>query len=153
MTHDHRTLAIAAFNSVWDLLEKEGRSPEEDRLMLTRAHASLWHWLEAGTEVHHQRGVWMIARVYAELGWAAPARAFAEDAARRLEAQKDSFADFDFAFMEALWARIAAAEHNKTLAQGHLADARRLGQDLADEGDREAFFDQLKAGAWHGLEV
>lgn len=151
MTHDHRSLAIDLFNTTWDLLEKTDRTPGETHLMLHRSHASLWHWLQAGTGVHHQRGAWMVARVYAEIGWVEPARAFAREAEALLQRHASELADFDHAFMSALNARIAAAAGDPVDARRRLTEAKRLGEALAED-DREVFFDQLHAGAWYGID-
>jgi len=149
-TPDHRALAVALFNSVWDLLEKADRTGADDLLMLHRAHASLWHWLQVGTDVHHQRGAWMVARIYAELGWMQPACAFADQARKLLAKTPAAFQDFDHAFLVALDARIAAGAGDHAAAHALVLEARRLGAVLETE-DQAVFFDQLKAGAWHGF--
>ncbi len=58
-------------------LENPDRTQAEDEEMLHAAHASLYHWLQVGTVLHHQRGLWMIARVHAVLGHAAEALRYA----------------------------------------------------------------------------
>jgi hypothetical protein len=71
----HRFFAADFNGKTWDLLDKAVRTREEDELMVYSAFASCRHWVEAGTGVHHQRGEWLISRVYAVLGLgeAAPA--------------------------------------------------------------------------------
>jgi hypothetical protein len=64
----HRLFAIQFNAQTWDLLDKTERNKEEEELMVYSAHASCRHWLEAGAGVNHQRGEWMISRVYAVLG-------------------------------------------------------------------------------------
>ena len=68
----HRHFAAGLNGEVWGLLGKEERSVEEDERMVHAAHASCYHWLEIGTGLHQQRGEWLIARVYSELGQADP---------------------------------------------------------------------------------
>lgn len=65
-----RAYAVAFNTLAWDLLGRSDRGHEDDLKMLHAAHASLLHWLGAGAGAHHQRGLWLIARVYAELGLA-----------------------------------------------------------------------------------
>ena len=66
--------------------------------MLHAAHASLYHWLEAGTEVNHQRGIWMISRVHAFLGNSDRALRYAIRCMELTELHSDLMEDFDFAF-------------------------------------------------------
>ena len=63
----HRRLSAALFNHVWDLMEKKHRSSEEDVEMIRDAHASRFHWGEAGTPRNLAVGEWQIARVYSLL--------------------------------------------------------------------------------------
>ena len=65
---DHKALAIALNQRCWTLLEKTGRSSDESDELIHVAHASLWHWLQAGGPVQQQRGEWLIGRVYVVLG-------------------------------------------------------------------------------------
>ena len=55
-------------SKVWELLEKPDRSRVEDWEMLHASHASLYHWLQVGTGLHHQRGEWLVSRVQTVLG-------------------------------------------------------------------------------------
>ena len=58
---------------VWELLEKPDRTQAEDWEMLHASHASLYHWLQVGTGLHHQRGEWLVSRVHTVLGTSAMA--------------------------------------------------------------------------------
>jgi hypothetical protein len=151
MAHDHQRLGIEFNNTAWDLLEKPNRTPAEDQEMIHAAHASHAHWLKAGTAINAQRGEWLIARVYAELGRIEPALHHLRETERLTDGHRDELADFDFAFLEALQARVAALAQNDAEAELHYATAKRLGEALDTEEDRKIFFDQLKAGAWFGF--
>jgi hypothetical protein len=50
-----RQLATDLFNLVWELLALAGRTVEEDDRMLHAAHASRYHWGQAGPPMHHAR--------------------------------------------------------------------------------------------------
>jgi len=152
MTHDHKRLGIEFNNRVWDLLEKSDRTPSEDQELIHAAHASQAHWAKAGTGVNAQRGEWLIARVYTELGRLEPALHHLRETERLTEQNRDALADFDFAFLEALQARIEALAENLAEAELHYAKAKRLGEALDTEEDRKIFFDQLKAGPWFGFD-
>jgi hypothetical protein len=68
-----RRLAIDLFNHAWTLLETENRTPDQDDEMLHAAHASRYHWGEAGDATHRARGEWQCSRVYVTLGRSEPA--------------------------------------------------------------------------------
>jgi DNA-binding transcriptional MerR regulator len=68
-----RQLAADLFNLVWELLERPGRSVEEDDRMVHAAHASRYHWGQVGQPTQIAIGEWQCARVYSVLGRAEPA--------------------------------------------------------------------------------
>ena len=51
-----RRLAAHLFNSTWDLLETENRTPADDDRMLHMAHASRYHWGQVGSAAQLARG-------------------------------------------------------------------------------------------------
>jgi len=66
----HKELAASCFNKVWDLLEKEERSSEENEQMVHLCHSSFWHWtqVEDHTPQNVSIGYWQLSRVYAVVG-------------------------------------------------------------------------------------
>src|SRR5713226_8627479 len=54
----HRKVAAECFNRTWDYLEKKNRSPEDDQIMLTLAHASRYHWKVIGKPLNFAIGDW-----------------------------------------------------------------------------------------------
>ena len=150
---DHRRLAIQFNRRVWKLLDNKRRTPAEADEMLLAAFSSLAHWTEAGAGVNLQRGEWLIARVYVELGRVEPAGHHLDRTLALTERHRDELADFDLAFAEALAARVAALAGNEPGAKRHLAKARELGEKIVDPGDRAAFFEQLMEEPWFGVEL
>jgi hypothetical protein len=63
----HRALAVAAFNSSWELLERD-RTEEEDLELLEVALASRHHWRHEGGPQQLAIADWMVSRCFAELG-------------------------------------------------------------------------------------
>jgi hypothetical protein len=65
----HKEMAKSYFNKVWELLEKENRSDEDNELMIHLCHSSFYHWTQ--TEDHTVEnisiGYWQLSRVYAVL--------------------------------------------------------------------------------------
>jgi ATP/maltotriose-dependent transcriptional regulator MalT len=66
----HRVFSVEAFNSAWDLIEKQDRSEAEVAEMIALAHASAWHWSRRGDVRPKNRAIsaWQLSRVYAEAG-------------------------------------------------------------------------------------
>jgi hypothetical protein len=147
----HRQLAVAAHGECWALLEKPQRTEADEDAMVHAAHASLYHWMRAGTAVHLQRGNWLIARAYVALALPAPARRFARRTLELTAGHASELEDFDLAFAEEIAARAEALAGDMPAAAGHLARARRLGGEIEDGEDRRVFFEQLEAGPWFGL--
>jgi hypothetical protein len=134
----------------WGLLDKQDRTQEENDLLVDYAHASLAHWHAAGTGVHLQRGVWMLARVYTVLGNAQMAAQYAQRCLELTKQHKDLLSDFDFAFAYECMARAQALAGNLDEAQKHVALAQKAGDAIKDEEDRQIFFDEFNSGEWHG---
>ncbi|WML47169.1 hypothetical protein RCG23_16545 [Neobacillus sp. PS3-34] len=66
----HKQLAVSCFNKVWDFLDKEVRTEDEDEQMVHLSHSSFWHWgqVEDHTQQNISIGYWQLARVYAVIG-------------------------------------------------------------------------------------
>lgn len=96
MNETERDLAVRLFNETWDLMEKKDRSPEDDFSMLHKAHASVYHWSQCGTDLEIARGEWQVSRVNAVLSKGEAALFHAE---RSLQLCLDNqFKGFDLAF-------------------------------------------------------
>lgn len=147
----HRQLAIELNGRVWDLLAKAGRSVQESEEMVHAAHASCLHWLKAGTGLHHQRGEWLIARVYAELDLAEPALRHAERCQELTRVHADLMSDFDLAYAHEGLARAYAVAGQHEQAKEHLRLAKQAGQAIADKESKKIFLGDLYSGNWGGL--
>lgn len=72
----HREQGVALFNGVWEMLDMPDRTPAQDDQMVHAAHASRWHWSQAGPLGGDQQlaiGEWQCSRVYSVLGRGEPA--------------------------------------------------------------------------------
>lgn len=136
---------------VWELLEKTDRSPQENEEMLHAAHASLYHWLHAGTGVHHQRGAWMIARVQTVLGNSDEAVRYALRCLELTEEHAVEMQDFDVAFAYEGAGRAYALAGKKKEAEKYIKLAEEAGGKIEDEQDRKIFGDDFQAGDWFGV--
>ena len=96
----HRALGVALYNRTRDLLEIEGRSPAQDDELIDGAHASAWHWRqagEAGNAATAARGHWLCSRVYAVLGLGESAVHHARRAGEIIAAGGEGIEDWDAA--------------------------------------------------------
>jgi hypothetical protein len=134
----------------WELLDKKEHTREENELLLDYAHASLAHWRAAGTGVHYQRGVWMLARVNTVLGNTQMAIQYAQRCLDLTEQYKDQLADFDFAFAYECMARVNALAGNQAEARKYIAMADKAGAVIQDEEDRQVFYEDFNGGEWYG---
>jgi hypothetical protein len=137
---------------VWQLLGKSDRSPAEDEQMKLAAYASLYHWLQVGKEVNHQRGEWMIAHVYTVLGESAPALKHAQHCLELTEAFMDQMTDFDIAYAYEGMARANALAGNRETARQFFEKAKAAGEAIANPEDKEIFVGDLESGDWYGIQ-
>jgi hypothetical protein len=144
----HRHSARQTNGRVWELLEKRDRTPDEGREMLAAAYASLFHWLQAGTVVHEQRGEWLIATAHLELGQQGEALRHARHCRDLTEANQAAMEDFDVAFAEELMARVDSLRGEDAPARQAVQRALAAGQAIRDAEDRQIFFDTLRGGPW-----
>jgi hypothetical protein len=137
----HKRLGAELNNLVWELLEKAERTPDDDERMLHAAHASCYHWLEAGTPVNHARGEWLISRVYAVLGKPEPALHFARRCLGLCE--KHKIGDFDIAYAYEAMARAYSLADDQAQFDRFFGLAREAGEEIAKDEDRKVFLSDL----------
>ncbi len=148
----HLAFAKRLNGEVWSLLEKSDRTPEDNERMVHAAHASCYHWLHAGTPVNHQRGEWLIARVYTVLGLGEAALSHAERCVALTGQHPELMADFDRAYALEGLARAQALRGSVQIAEELKQQARAAGEQIADLDDRRLFEGDLTAPGWHGLD-
>ncbi len=147
----HRHFAIQFHGRTWDLMEKTGRTRDEDEQMVNFAFSSLTHWLYAGTAVNHQRGQWLLSRVYVVLGKPELSLFHAERCLELTEANQEDMEDFDFAFAYECVARANALADNHKEAKKYSDMAQQAGEVIKDEEDRKVFFADFNGGDWAGF--
>ena len=147
----HREFAKQTNGLVWNLLGKTDRTPAEDEEMECAAFASLHHWLQVGTEVHHQRAELLISHLYTELGKAGPAIKHANRCLELTEEYKSQMEDFDIAYAHEGMARANALSGNREVARNHLELAESSRKAISNEEDKKIFMDDLNGGDWYGI--
>lgn len=137
----HREWAVRLFNETWDLIEKEGRTRDEDSQMLEKAYASLYHWRQCGTPLNIARGAWQISRVHALLGQGDSSLFHAMQSLHICE--ENEYGDFDLAFAHEAMARAYVVLGNKELSHESIAKAKIASEAIQKEGDRTYFLSEL----------
>lgn len=141
MTDDVRELAVQYYNQTWDLIDQSGRTPEDDRQMLTTAMASRALWAGVGGQEQWITGDWQVAHVAALTGHADLALEFASAAFERA-AQADVPLWLKASTCEGL-ARAHAAAGHEAERDAWVLKARELLQQVDDADDRAVIEGQL----------
>jgi len=140
---EERSLAAGLFNETWSLLERTERTTADDDRMVHAAHASRFHWGNVGEPVKLAIGEWQISRVYAVLGRAEPSLHHANRSLQLCE--EHGIRDFSLAYAYEALARAHLVAGDRTEAARYTELARRAGQTIAEEEDRELLTQDLEA--------
>ena len=130
----HRYFAVNCFNKAWDLIEKIGRTPEDDRLMTALNQASIFHWLNRldCTPENLSVGFWQASRIQALLGITTEAKRHAETSLSYSHGLEPFYVAYAY---EALGrAEILAGESAK--ARDYLESARRHAASIENKDDQ-----------------
>lgn len=147
----HKYFAIETNGECWDLLGKPDRTPQENERMLYAAYTSAYHWLHAGTPLHHQRGEWMLAHVCTELGLSAEALRHASRCAELTDKHEELMADFDKAYALMALARAHALAGSREEGAYYHALAEKAGEKIAETEDKKIFMSDFMQSNWFGL--
>ena len=136
---------------VWQLLGQATRTSAEDDEMLLTAQASLYHWQQAGTAVHAQRGHWLLAHVYTLLGDSALALKHAARCLEIAEGHPAEMEDFDIAYAYEGLARANALGGNTAEAKVYFDLAKAAGEKISDREGKDIFLGDFQIGPWFGI--
>jgi hypothetical protein len=135
MSEHHKEEAVKCFNATWDLIDKKGRTREDDVNMIHMAHASRYHWGQIGTALEFSRGEWQISRVYSLLRMGESALFHAKEALRLC--LDNGIGDFDLAFGYEAMARAYLILGNQEDKATYIAKAREAARAVANDDDRK----------------
>ncbi|SHO52926.1 hypothetical protein [Anaerocolumna xylanovorans] len=135
MSEETKALAAKLFNDVWALMDKEGRSEEENYLMVHMVHASLYHWIQVGTPHNIYVGEWQVSRVYALLGNFDSCLYHGKRALHLCEV--NGFGGFDLAYAYEALARAYLVKGNKSECTKYLELALREAEKVENKEDKE----------------
>lgn len=132
----HRMQAVEANNSVWELIEKSDRTPDDVEDMLRRAYAAAYHWDRAARREpgNAARADWLLARVHLLAGHPELALHHAQ---RCLDTcARHGLGDFDLAYAhEAAWRALTALGRTDEAAT---AREQAIAVPIAEAEDRAA---------------
>ncbi len=130
----HRSQAVEANNSVWEIIDREDRTAADSEEMLRRAYAAAFHWQRAaGTSpVNEARALWLLAKVHLLTGQPERSLHYAEQCMEHTQAA--GLADFDLAYAHEAMARALKALGSEVRAAAEWAAAK--GVEVADPEDR-----------------
>lgn len=137
----HRYFAANCFNRAWELIDKEHRTPDDERLMIALSLASVYHWTQRPdcSDRTMSIGYWQVSRVYALLGNAAESRAYAQLALQFSQGEPPFYSGFAY---EAL-ARAEALTGSRVKVTEYIALARQLAAQVTDKDDRNSLLKDL----------
>lgn len=139
----HRYFAADCFNQAWDLIDKPGRTPEDDRLMVALNQASIFHWLQRPDCSAQQLsvGYWQASRIQALLGRADEARHQGEICLGYSHTLDPFYLGYAY---EAL-ARAEFLAGNPAKGQAHLDSARLQAAKVDDQDHRAMLLKDLES--------
>ena len=131
----HRYFSTDCFNRAWDLMEKQGRSQEEDEEMVRLNQSSLWHWTQRPdcTKKNLSVGYWQASRIHVILKRVEAARHYAQLCLHTSEHE----APFYLAYAYETLARTEKLAGNPALAQTYSTEAQRLTDSVVDADERK----------------
>ncbi|MEO8638337.1 MAG: hypothetical protein ABI458_00320 [Chloroflexota bacterium] len=148
----HRAEGVALFNAVWDMLDAPDRTPAQDDQMVHAAHASRWHWSQAGELGGNQQraiGEWQCSRVYSILGRGEPALHHA--GACLAICEESGLGDWVVAAAYEALARASTVAGDAGEADAWLGRAREAVAKISDPEDREVIEADLANLAKHPI--
>lgn len=141
MGETSKDIAANLFNGVWDLLEKENRTEEEDYLMVHQAHASLYYWMIVGNPSNIYNGEWQISRVYATLNNFDSCLYHALRALKICE--ENQMTGFDLAYAYEALTRAYVMKGNKNECTKYLELALKEVKKIEDAGSKDLILADL----------
>lgn len=135
----NRWFAVELNNKAWHWMESSPRDPGRSAEMVHAAHASCWHWTQAGGPIHRARAEYLVAAVHVLSGHAGATQRHLFRARKILDDHPEEVADWDRAFLADITARSYAAAGDESRARRAREEADRLGEAIADPEDRKVF--------------
>ncbi len=139
----HKFFSADCFNRAWDLIDKPGRTPEEDETMLELCLAAVWHWKqrEDCSATNLSIGYWQAARIYTLVNQVDNARHYGLLSLNASQVEGVPLFYRGYAY-EAL-ARAESKVGNTTKVKEYIRSARHIAANLADLQEKQQLEDDL----------
>lgn len=141
-----RWFAVELNNRLWAALEEPRWSAEEAEQHIHAAHASCYHWMQAGSVANHARAEVLVANVYAAAGYGESALRHALRCQELIDENRFAFEDWDFAFAFDALARAYALTGDAGEAAHFREQAQAAGKAIVGDEEREIFQRWLSLG-------
>ena len=115
-----RRLGKELFNRVWEFLNLDQRTPEQEAEMIHTVHAMAYHWGRVGEGPRLARAEWQCSWVYSELERPEPALYHAHRCEAVCRQHADELEDFDLPAMHEAFARAHLVAGNREEAMHRL---------------------------------
>ena len=139
----HKYFSVQCFNQAWDLIEKEGRTEQEDEEMIRLTLASAWHWSQRPDciPVNQSVGYWQTSRIYAILGQADNARRYGQLCLSA--SQGDNIPPFYLGYAYEALARAEKTAGNQEKMDEYLGEAYYTAGLVKKDADKKLLMDDL----------
>ena len=124
-------------------MEKEDRTPEDVRGMISSAHASAYHWEQVGKPANFQRSEWMLSRVYSTLKRAEPALYHAQRCWELTE--EHDLKDFDLGYAFEALARAHKIAGNEEELKRYRTLCEEAAKQIEKKDDREHYLQDVQS--------
>lgn len=141
VTEAHKYFGPALFNATWELIDKQGRSADDDAAMLEAAMGSLYHWTQVGGPEQIAAGCWQVSHVASLLGFGLLAWNYANRSLAIAEAE--GFTDWRWASALEGVARAAAAYGDAAEHAKYYALAKAAIEAIEEDGERDVIAGQF----------
>ena len=143
----NKYFAVKFNNAIWPLLEKPGKTEEENNELINLAHASLLHWSKRPDckKINLQRGEYMIAVAYTEAKRKEPALYHAKRCKAITNEDPEENDDFDLPYSLLALAGAFYLNGFKEEADKYLEEAQKLGDSIKGEVDKKIFMEDLRS--------
>ena len=140
----HRYFSVECFNRAWGLIDKIGRTPDEDEEMLRLSLASTWHWTQRQdcTSTNLSVGYWQTARIYTLLGQVENARCYGKLSLKA--SQEEGTEPFALGYAYEALARAEMIAGERVQMDVYLEQARQVCARITDEEDRQLLLQDLE---------
>jgi hypothetical protein len=140
----HKFFSAECFNRAWDLINKTGRTAEEDEEMLRLSLASTWHWTQRPdcTAVNMSIAYWQTSRIYVLLKQSDNARRYASLCMQA--SQGEDVPPFYLGYACEAAARALALAGDQQQALEYIAQANQAAALVTEEDDRKALLADLE---------